>query len=62
MYNIIKDTKMDSALTFLFLCHGQKEGEDSYENGGRPKEDSLNEIQFCFYKSSEDLSLLWYNI
>lgn len=64
MYNTIKDTKMYSALTFLFLCCGQMEGEDSYEHGARirrPKDDSLNEIQFCFNKSSEDLSLLWYN-
>lgn len=35
MYNTIKDTKMYSALTFLFLCHGQGEGEDSYENRAR---------------------------
>lgn len=33
MYNTMKDTKMYAALTFLFLCHGQGEGEDSYENG-----------------------------
>jgi len=30
MYNIIKDTKMYSALTFQFLCHGQGEEDDSY--------------------------------